>query len=130
MESTEKLVAVFDGDVRPALPTTPELSGLRNGDGFIFERHSVAARSLPTNILFEHCYMLPAGPHAVEFRCRLNGRRIHGQMEPGKIQFRAAGDAIETSWNAHLQAIFVAIPPSLIFRKFFKTTPGAFQKMI
>ena len=115
MSSDQRIEAIGAAGTGPALPTLPRVtSAPRAWPGFVFERHQIDPGQLPQHALAEHCFLLPVGPQAVAYRCRLDGRPVKGDMVPGKIQFRAAGTTVSTEWYAPLDGIFVAVAPSAI----------------
>ncbi len=90
------------------------MAGGRHGS-YIFERQKLfSAGHAPTHAFDEHIFMLPMGDAAVPFTSRLNGRRVQGNIEPGRFRFVAAGDTLSTTWEAPLEGIFLTLHPSLL----------------
>jgi len=115
LNKTPRLTARFDTKVGQAFQDTPQvIGGARHR--YVLERQRVEPGRLPTHVLVEHCFMLPLGNQAAPYHCRLNGREVSGLIEPGRIQFRAAGDAVSTAWDASVDAIFFAIHPDELAR--------------
>lgn len=91
----------------------PLVGGGRPGC-YVLEKRSLAAGSLPVHSFDDHVLMLSTGTEAVRFQSRLEGRRIRGTIEPGKLRFLRAGDGLATSWNGNVEAIFLAVNQNLL----------------
>ncbi|WER49040.1 AraC family transcriptional regulator [Cupriavidus sp. WKF15] len=108
------LATTVSGTV-PAIPSTPRYgSGAFHWDGFVLERHLLAAGTLDTTVMPVHCLAIPVNRHPVPIRWHLNGRRLDGAMAPNRVYFRAAGDALSSAWSAPLDAVYFSVQPDAV----------------
>ncbi|GLC92908.1 hypothetical protein Tamer19_23160 [Cupriavidus sp. TA19] len=113
--SPTQLLATTGNGTVPAIPTTPRYgSGSSHWDGFVLERHVLAAGALDTTVMPVHCLAIPVTRHPVPIRWQINGRGMDGTMAPKRVYFRAAGDALSSSWSAPLDAVYFSVRPDAV----------------
>lgn len=105
----------FDSRTEQYMRQTPQLIGGRN-ENYIFEQHVVPPGDLPAHSFDDHMFLLPMSATVTPFRSRLNGAQVNGLLEPMRFRFLAAGDRLQTAWDASVASILVAISPGLLAR--------------
>ncbi|ODV41139.1 hypothetical protein AWV79_01095 [Cupriavidus sp. UYMMa02A] len=80
----------------------------------MLERHLLPSGMLDTTIMPVHCLAIPLGRHPVPINWHLNGRRLVGAMAPNQVYFRAAGDALSSTWSSPLDAIYFSVRPDAV----------------
>lgn len=93
----------------------PQLIGGRR-ENYIFEQHMVPPGDLPAHSFDDHMFLLPISATATPFRSKLNGKQVTGLLEPMRFRFLAAGDSLQTAWDAPIASVLVAISPGFLAR--------------